>query len=204
MILCNPYPKMSYPSSSKTKWQKPDEKVIKKLDCIDTFFSEMGYMPKKASSRLPHPSTLSTLLSLHQAMLDRTLTELPNPMIHTGTAKVNNDCLYYGQAMKANDRNNFRKAMSVKLKVHINWGHWVKIPRSTAIPKDVNQDGLVIQAQVLPWRIIAQTQSPPVHSWWHARERSQLLGNLFACRAMVYHMALADTIHHGGLVGTTD
>jgi hypothetical protein len=68
-ILCNPYPKMSYPSSSKTKWQKP-EKVIKKPDYIDTFFSEMGYMPKKASSQLPRPLTLSPSVSLHQTMLD--------------------------------------------------------------------------------------------------------------------------------------
>jgi hypothetical protein len=85
-ILRNPYPKTSYPSSSKTKWQKP-EKVTKKPDYIDTFFLEIGYTPKKASSRLPHPSTLSTSVSLHQAMLDRTLTELPNPMIHAGTCK---------------------------------------------------------------------------------------------------------------------
>jgi hypothetical protein len=48
-ILRNPYPKMSYPFSSKTKWQKP-EKVIKNPDYIDTFFSEMGYTAKKASS----------------------------------------------------------------------------------------------------------------------------------------------------------
>jgi hypothetical protein len=96
----------------------------------------MGYTPKKASSRLPCPSTLSTSVSLHQAMLDRTLTELPNPMIHTGTANVDNDCLYYGQAIKANDRDNFRKAMSVELKAHINQGHWVKMPR-TDLPNNV-------------------------------------------------------------------
>jgi hypothetical protein len=45
--------------------------------------------------------------------------ELPNPMIHAGTANVNNNCLYYGQAMKANDRDEFRKAMSVELNAHI-------------------------------------------------------------------------------------
>jgi hypothetical protein len=73
----------------------------------------MGYTPKKASSRLPHLLTLSPSVSLHQTMLDQTFTELPNPMIYAGTANVDNDCLYYGQAMKANDRNNFRKAMSV-------------------------------------------------------------------------------------------
>jgi hypothetical protein len=53
-------------------------------------------------------------------MPDRTLTELPNPMIHAGTANVDHDCLYYGQAMKANDRDNFCKAISVELKAHIN------------------------------------------------------------------------------------
>jgi hypothetical protein len=36
-------------------------------------------------------------------MLDQKLMELPNPMIHAGTANVDNDCLYYGQAMKANE-----------------------------------------------------------------------------------------------------
>jgi Reverse transcriptase (RNA-dependent DNA polymerase) len=117
-ILHNPYPKTSYPSSSKTKWQKP-EKVIKKPDYIDTFFSEMGYTPKKASSRLPRPSTLSPSVSLHQTMLDRMLTELPNPMIHTGTANIDNDCFYYGQAIKASDREEFRKAMSVEHKAHM-------------------------------------------------------------------------------------
>jgi hypothetical protein len=30
--------------------------------------------------------------------------------------------------MKANDRDDFRKAMSVELKVHIDRGHWVKMP----------------------------------------------------------------------------
>jgi hypothetical protein len=134
-ILRNPYPKMSHPSSSKTKRQKP-EKVIKKPDYIDRFFSEMGYTPKKASSRLPRQSTLSTSVSLHQAMLDQTLKELPNPMIHAGTANVDNDCLYYRQAMKANDRDDFRKAMSVELKAHINRGHWVKMPH-TDLPKDM-------------------------------------------------------------------
>jgi hypothetical protein len=96
----------------------------------------MGYTPKKASSWLLHPSTLSTSVSLHQAMLDRTLTELPNPMIHAGTPNIDNDCLYYGQAMKANDHDDFRKAMSVELKAHIDQGHWVKMPR-TDLPKDV-------------------------------------------------------------------
>jgi Reverse transcriptase (RNA-dependent DNA polymerase) len=69
-------------------------------------------------------------------MLDQSLTELPNPMIHAGTANVDNDCLYYGQATKANDRNNFRKAMSVKLKAHIDRGHWVKMPHKD-LPKNV-------------------------------------------------------------------
>jgi Reverse transcriptase (RNA-dependent DNA polymerase) len=69
-------------------------------------------------------------------MLDQMLTELPNPMIHAGTANVDNNCLYYGQAMKANDSDNFCKAMSVKLKALINQRHWVKMP-CTALPKDM-------------------------------------------------------------------
>jgi hypothetical protein len=96
----------------------------------------MGYTPKKASSRLSCPSTLSTSVSLHQAMLDWTLTELPNPMIHAGTANIDNDCLFYGQAMKTNDCNDFHKPMSVELKAHIDQGHWVKMP-CTDLPKDV-------------------------------------------------------------------
>jgi hypothetical protein len=74
-ILRNPYTKMSYPSNSKTKRQKP-EKVIKKPDYIDTFFWEMGYTPKKASSWLPRLSTLSPSVSLHQIMMDQMLKEL--------------------------------------------------------------------------------------------------------------------------------
>jgi hypothetical protein len=96
----------------------------------------MGDTPKKASSWLPHPSTLSTLVSLHQAMLDQTVMELPNPMIHAGTTNVDNNCLYYGQAIKASNRDNFRKAMLVELKVHIDRGHWVKMPHMD-LPNDV-------------------------------------------------------------------
>jgi Reverse transcriptase (RNA-dependent DNA polymerase) len=62
--------------------------------------------------------------------------ELPNPMIHAGTTNVNNNCLYYGQAIKASNRDNFRKAMLVELKVHIDRGHWVKMPRMD-LPTDV-------------------------------------------------------------------
>jgi hypothetical protein len=51
------------------------------------------------------------------------LTELPNPMIHAGTANIDNDYLYYGQAMKANDHDDFHKAMLAKLKVHIDQRH---------------------------------------------------------------------------------
>jgi hypothetical protein len=64
------------------------------------------------------------------------LTELPNPMIHAGTANVDNNCLYYGQAMKANNHDDFRKAMSVELKAHIDQRHWVKMPHTT-LPKDM-------------------------------------------------------------------
>jgi hypothetical protein len=70
-------------------------------------------------------------------MLDQILMELPNPMIHAGTANFDNDCLYYGQAMKANDHDDFRKAMSIKLKVHIDQRNWVKLPHTT-LPKDMN------------------------------------------------------------------
>jgi hypothetical protein len=165
-ILHNPYPKTSYPSSSKTKQQKP-EKVIKKLDYIDTIFSEMGYTPKKASSRLPpHPSTLSPSVSLHQKMLDQTLMELPNPMIHAGTANVDNDCLYYGQAMKANNRDDFHKAMSVELKAHIDQRHWVKMPRM-ALPKDMKPIKTV-------WSFNAS--ATPMDRYSNAREGDQLLG----------------------------
>jgi hypothetical protein len=203
-ILFNPYPKTSYPSSSKTMRQKP-EKVIKKPNYIDAFFSEMGYTPKKASSRLPHLSTLSPSVSLHQTMLDQTLMELPNPMIHTGTANVDNDCLYYGQTMKANDHDNFCKVMSVKLRAHIGQRHWVKMPR-TALLKDMKPIKRVwsFKCKCRP-RIATQTQSPPVHPWRHARERDQLLGNIFTCCAMVYHTTPTDTsIHHGRLVGTAN
>jgi hypothetical protein len=137
-------------------------------------------------------------------MLDQMLMELPNPMIHAGTANVDNDCLYYGQAMKANDQDNFRKAMSVELKVHINQGHWVKMPRMALQRHETHQDSLVIQMQMPPRWFIAQAQSPPVHPRLHARKRNQLLGNLFTRCAMVYHMTLADTIHHGGLAGTAN
>jgi Reverse transcriptase (RNA-dependent DNA polymerase) len=57
-------------------------------------------------------------------------------MIHTGTANIDNDCLYYGQAMKANNCNDFCKAMPVKLKANIDQRHWVKILR-TSLPKDM-------------------------------------------------------------------
>jgi Reverse transcriptase (RNA-dependent DNA polymerase) len=38
--------------------------------------------------------------------------------------------------MKENYRDDFHKAMSVELKVHIDRGHWVKMP-CTVLPKDV-------------------------------------------------------------------
>jgi hypothetical protein len=38
--------------------------------------------------------------------------------------------------MKANDRDDFHKAMSVELKAHINQRHWVKMPHMV-LPKDM-------------------------------------------------------------------
>jgi hypothetical protein len=179
------YPKMSYPSSSKTKWQK-SEKVAKKPDYIDTFFSEMGYTPKKASSRLPHLSTLSTSVSLvHQAMLDQ-------------TATVDNNCLYCEHAMKANDCNDFCKAMSVELKAHINRGHWVKMP-CRDLPKDVKPIKMVwsFKCKCRPGGSLLKHKARLCVHGGMQKKGVNFWETYSPICAMVYHMTPADTKQAG-------
>jgi hypothetical protein len=82
-------------------------------------------------------------------MLDRTLMELLNSMIHANTANVDYNCLYYRQAMKANDRDKFRKlsrAQSAHRSKTLGQNAMYGAPQG----HETHQDSVVIQMQAPP------------------------------------------------------